>query len=184
MWKRHIDIVLDPTHTPQKSKITQHSRKPPPLPSRQCKRKQTKETCPVKQNKKRKQTPQRQISNYFSNPTPQPIIIHSEAPLPILPIGARRFAAQGPRRSLRLHRQKIKKPEPPQPQPTPKQVKKALKLKPLKTYKPSSTFKSHQSKLKKFMIHKQSYPHNNSVLLIFKGLKDVLKLRLPQQNWI
>ena len=53
MWKRHIDIVLDPTYTPQKSKITQHFRKPPPLLPRQRKRKQTEETCPVKEKKKK-----------------------------------------------------------------------------------------------------------------------------------
>ena len=34
MWKRHLDIILDPHHDPKKTKITQHFR--PPTPKKHC----------------------------------------------------------------------------------------------------------------------------------------------------
>ena len=56
MWKRHLDIVLDPTHTPQRGKITQYFRKPTHDGQQQRKQRQTKETPKVKKKKKKPNT--------------------------------------------------------------------------------------------------------------------------------
>ena len=100
MWKRHIDIVLDPTHIPQKAKITQHFRKIT-TPNNSRKRECTNEKGAVQKNKKIKRIPQRQISTYFRTPTHIPIptttpIIDFHASIPTIPIDERRIVSNSP----------------------------------------------------------------------------------------
>ena len=53
MWQRHIEIILDPNHIPQKGKITQHFRPPQSKSQQPRKRKEQQKTTPNKKKKKR-----------------------------------------------------------------------------------------------------------------------------------
>ena len=107
-----------PTHTPQKEKITQNFRTPTQS-GRQRKRKQAMETPKFKKKKnKTKHTPQRQISTYFNGTAPEPLQLPTTTTSFVAPpLDERRFAASGPRQSLRIHRQKLQ-PTQTQPQTT------------------------------------------------------------------
>ena len=95
MWQRHIEIILDPNHIPQKGKITQHFR-PPQLKSRQPqKRKEQQKTTPNKKKKKETKISQSHMSKYFIKPTIATDHTPSDPPSTPPTIEERRFATQG-----------------------------------------------------------------------------------------
>ena len=154
MWKRHLDIVLDPTHNPQKTKITQHFRPPTTTTTSRQKKKRKAPAFP-----KKKATPKkkRKIQSTLISFNPPPVTIVEPPNVQI----DEAIIIAGIRRSERIRNGTLPPHNPPNKKK--KVQKKKTKPTPKPTVKPSSKLRSYQEKLHAFFATKnQNPPQPNS----------------------
>ena len=173
MWKRKIDIILDPNTVDPKEKLTSHfqasKRTNTPKPTKKSQKKKTKTNKKTTKNKqhtiktmdgrtiKITKRQQSSISHHF-NPqlvTDTPSIENPVEYIPTLPLDQRRFASQGVRRSDRI-RKRRREPTPSLPistskSPPPKKLRETTHRKNSTTI--SNNTKSYQHKLKQYFSH-------------------------------
>lgn len=149
MWKRHLDIVLDPTHNPQKTKITQHFRPPTTTTTSRQKKKRKAPAFP-----KKKATPKkkRKIQSTLISFNPPPATIVEPPNVQI----DEAIIIAGIRRSERIRNGTLPPHNPPNKKK--KVQKKKTKPTPKPTVKPSSKLRSYQEKLHAFFATKNQHP--------------------------
>ena len=155
MWKRHLDIILDPHHNPQKTKITQHFRPPTPkkpLPSAPtCTQKRKADTSP--KPKKKKEKKKQKVQSTLSTPSPP----SPEQPLHLPPPIENELAIVNIRRSERIKNKSLPPPKPPTKSAKAKRVEKPHFTPKIK---PSPKLRGYQEKLNAFI--KDNRPHQKT----------------------